>query len=126
MSDFKRLKVWRKAHALSLAVGDTVRGIRGRHTVSLRRQLVDAASSIPINIVEGKAKRGDREFARFLEYSIASSAELEYRLLEARDLRLIGKSQFKDLVVRLIEVRKMLFGLQRTVRGEKPDEDPKS
>jgi four helix bundle protein len=101
-----------------MAVSETVRCIRGRGTAGLKTQIVNSASSIPNNIVEGRAMKGDREFARFLGYSIASSSELEYHLIEARDLHLIGTSEFKSLLTRLVEVRKMLYGLQRTVRRD--------
>jgi 23S rRNA-intervening sequence protein len=65
MSDFKRLIVWRKSHALALAIHRAAARIRGVMYSSLRSQMVRAALSIPANIVEGRGQRSDREFARY-------------------------------------------------------------
>jgi four helix bundle protein len=58
VSDFKRLKVWRKAHSLALSVRRVARNIRGADNASLRNQLIRAAMSIPTNIVEGEIPDG--------------------------------------------------------------------
>jgi four helix bundle protein len=39
-----------------------------------------AAMSIPANIVEGKRQDSERNFARFLHYSLNSAYELEYHI----------------------------------------------
>ena len=111
MADFKKLHVWGKAHALMLNVYRVASGIRGAPNVSLRNQSVRAAMSIPANIVEGRAQKGDREFARFLRIALASAAELEYHLITARDIRAISQADFLSLLNQLIEDRQMLHGL---------------
>jgi four helix bundle protein len=117
MSDFKKLKVWRKAHALALNVHHVAARIRAPMYRSLRSQLVRSASSIPANIVEGRSKKTDADFARFLGYSVASTAELEYHLLVARDMGAITQATFLALLSQTIEVRKMLHGLINTLEG---------
>jgi four helix bundle protein len=116
VADFKKLEVWRKAHALSLDCGRMAGRIRGQQYASLRSQLRRAASSIPTNIVEGRAMQGSREFARYVGYSIASSCELEYHLISARDFGVITASDSLALLSQLVEVRKMLYGLLRKLR----------
>ena len=111
MADFKRLKVWRKAHALALNVHRVGGRIRGRQFLALRSQMLRAAMSIPTNIVEGKGQRSAREFSRFLRYAIQSSSELEYHLIVAHDMHAIDRMEFVPLLEQLIEVRRMLHGL---------------
>jgi four helix bundle protein len=94
MGDFKKLDVWRKAHALMLNVYRSTKRIRGAEHISLRSQTVRAAMSVSTNIVDGNGKRSPRDFIRFLGYSIDSATELEYHLLVARDLELLSKSDF--------------------------------
>ena len=72
--------------------------------------------SVPANIVEGKGQKSGREFARFLDYAINSSSELEYHLMVARDISAISLSEFTSLRDQLVEVRRMLYGLQKSVR----------
>ena len=71
--------------------------------------------SIPTNIVEGTGQKTGKEFGRFIGIALNSASELEYHLLVARDLGLIGVSDSEALSSRTVEVRKMLHGLQNRV-----------
>jgi four helix bundle protein len=116
MSDFKKLEVWRKSHALALNVHRAARRIRGRDYLSLRSQILRAAMSIPANIVEGSGQRSRREFARFLGIALNSATELEYHLIAARDFGVISVSDFESISAQTTEVRRMLFGLTRYLK----------
>ncbi len=87
--------------------------IRGAAYLGLKSQIVRAAMSIPSNIVEGRAQRTDREFSRFLGYASASASELEYHLIAAMDIGVLPKKRATMLAGRVVEVRKMLIGLQK-------------
>ena len=113
MSDFKNLKVWRKAHALALNVHRVALRIRGAEFVSLRGQMIRASFSIPTNIVEGNGQESPQQFARFVRFSLNSTSELEYHLIVARDARAITATDFDSLSSQTVEVRKMLYGLLR-------------
>jgi four helix bundle protein len=117
MQDFKKLHVWRKAHALALNAHRVAGQIRGASHVSLRSQLISAAMSIPTNIVEGRAKQSEREFGRFLRYALSSASELEYHLIIARDLSLVRQTDFVSLVTQVIEVRRMIHGLLNRMKS---------
>jgi four helix bundle protein len=115
VSDFKKLKVWRKAHSLALSVRRLATGIRGPDNASLRNQLIRASMSIPTNIVEGTGQKSGKEFARFIGFALNSASELEYHLMMARDARLVDVGEFEAVSSRTIEVQKMLHGLQNAV-----------
>ena len=111
MGDFKKLHVWRKAHALAIAAHRVAATLRGSKHAALRNQLIRAAMSIATNIVEGRGQKSDRDFARFLGYSINSTAEFEYHTIVGRDTDAIRKSDAISLLAQAIEIRKMLHGL---------------
>jgi four helix bundle protein len=111
MSDFKKLRVWRKAHALTLNVHRIAASIRGSQYAPLRSQMIRASMSISANIVEGREQKNEREFARFLGYALASTSELEYHFIVARDVRAITHIDFSSTLDQIIDVRKMLHGL---------------
>jgi four helix bundle protein len=113
MSDFKKLHVWQKAHALSLCVHRASTRMRRSEYSSLRSQIFRAAMSIPANIAEGRRQNNEKNFARFLGYALNSSSELEYHLIVARDTGAIPESEFVSLVSQTITVRKMLYGLMK-------------
>jgi four helix bundle protein len=73
--------------------------------------MIRAAMSISANIVEGREHKNDREFARFLGYSLASTSELEYHFIVARDVRAITAADFSSTLAQIVDVRKMLHGL---------------
>ncbi|HET9635885.1 MAG TPA: four helix bundle protein [Gemmatimonadaceae bacterium] len=113
MQDFKKLRVWHKALALALNTDRLVARITARRYAPLKNQLFRAASSIPANIAEGRRKKTDADFAKFLGIAAGSSSELESHLIFAHKSGIIGERQFVELVGQTIEVRKMLFALIR-------------
>jgi four helix bundle protein len=121
VSDFKNLKVWRKAHALALNVHRVAVQIRGAEFVSLRGQMIRAGFSIPANIVEGSGQDGAKQYARFVRFSVNSTTELEYHLIAARDVRVMTATEFDSLCEQTVEVRKMLYGLLRYLDRSKGD-----
>ena len=126
MSDFRKLDVWEKSHALLLNVHGAVKNIRGADYVSLRNQMLRAGMSIPTNLVEGVGQKSGKEFARFIRISLNSSTELEYHLLIARDFEVMQLDPYNTLIRETIEVRKMLYGLLRKVEARcKPNQKDK-
>ena len=70
---------------------------------------------MPSNIVEGCGAVTNKDFARFLDMSIKSANEVEFRLLEARDLGLLGQKQWRPLTDETIEIRKMTYAYRKKV-----------
>ena len=123
MADFRKLLVWQKANALSVATAESVEGIRGNAAGSiLRGQLLRSTFSIQANIAEGSSKRSDREFARYVRIALGSSTESANHLILLHDLGIIDESCFTNLSEQLDEVGKMLTGLEKRLRGN-PDKD---
>jgi four helix bundle protein len=118
VSDYKKLSVWRKAHALALNVHRVAGGLRGPEYASLRSQMKRASMSIPTNIVEGVGQQSRKEFARFLRFALNSSSELEYHVTVASDTEAIEAKDFDSLIAQTIEVRKMLHGLLKRVLAD--------
>ena len=118
MQDFQKLAVWTKSHELVLEVYRVTARLPERSDPGLLSQLRRSASSIPANIVEGCGHSSQPEFARFLQMAGASALELTYHLLLARDLGALGTVQYARLEARTMQVRQMLGGLIRRVRGD--------
>ena len=114
MSDFKSLKVWHKAQAMALATHRVVGKIRGSGGSGRRTQAINAAFSVPTNIVESRGQPTVREECRYLRMAINCSTELEYHLLTALELKYITTADCEALTAQIVEVRKMLYGLIRS------------
>ena len=111
MKDFKELKVWAKAHEVTLLVYDETRKFPREEMYGLTSQLRRAAASVAANIVEGCGRRSDGEFKRFLQIARGSACELEYHLLLARDLKFLNEEHFRKLDGLVAEVERMLTSL---------------
>lgn len=123
MRDFRRIKAWQRAHALSIALYQLTRGYRRAGFAQLRSQLTRAAGSISTNIVEGCGAPSNKEFARYLAMSIDSANETEYHLLTSRDLSLIEPNDWEKYTAETIEVRKMVYAYRVKVLSDDPRSD---
>jgi four helix bundle protein len=121
VSDFKKLHVWQKAHALSLTVDRASKQIREPRYASLRSQIFRAAASIPANIAEGRRQESEKEFARYLRYALNSASELEYHTILARDTKAIPEDACISLLEQTITVRKMLYALLKRLSRDGSD-----
>ena len=83
---YQRIEAWRASHALVLALYEATRGWPAEERYGLTAQVRRAAISVPLNIAEGAARRGSRDYARFLNMALGSMAEVDYCLQLAHDL----------------------------------------
>lgn len=116
MKDFKELKVWMKAHEMTMNVYEETRCFPKEELYGLTGQLRRAAASIGANIAEGCGRRSAGEFTRFLQIARGSASELEYHLLLARDLPLLAEDGFRKLDGQVAEVQRMLTSLVQRVQ----------
>jgi len=118
MQDFRNLKVWQRAHALTLAVYEATRAFPKDEVYGLTSQIRRAASSVPANIAEGCGRDGDPELKRFLQIAMGSAAELEYHLMLAHDLKLLNDTVYQELAASVSEVKRMLAAFIVRLRGD--------
>jgi four helix bundle protein len=116
VQDYRKLKVWRKAHQLTLDVYALSPMLSPPAAWPLQAQLLRAAISVPSNIAEGAGRGSDADFRRFLLHSLGSLNELEYDLLLARDLGFLPAVEHTRVSALAAEVRRTLSGLIASVR----------
>ncbi|MBL8978711.1 MAG: four helix bundle protein [Gemmatimonadetes bacterium] len=97
MAPFERLEAWQLCHSLVVQVYRLTEGWPSQERFGLVSQVRRAAVSITTNIAEGSAKRGGREFRRFLDISLGSLAELTYLLRLAKDLGYLAPDAHAEL-----------------------------
>jgi four helix bundle protein len=116
MKDFKDLKVWSKAHELTVRIYELTRTFPREEMYGLTSQLRRSASSIGANIAEGCGRRSDGEFTRFLQIARGSASEVEYHLLLARDLGFLAGADYREFEQRIVEVERMLTSFVQKVQ----------
>src|SRR5689334_16597189 len=115
MYPFRKLSVWRRAHALALQVHEvTERSYQGRYWPLIDRMRYTAVA-IASSIVAGSGQVTGAEFARDLTIALRSARALDYQVLLARDLGVLPISDCVRLDARVEQVSRMLSVLRRRV-----------
>ena len=115
MKDFRMLKVWEKAHELTLSIYKLTRSFPKEELYGITSQMRRAVTSIAANIAEGCGRSGEGEFHRFLNIAMGSAVELEYFLLLSKDLELFSREHYDVRNDQIVEVQRMLGSLIRRV-----------
>ena len=113
MKIFKDIKVWKKAHELTLKVYKVSDSFPKHELYGLTTQIRRAVSSIPTNIAEGCGKSTDSDFARYLDISFGSANELEYQILLAKDLGYLEELIYTELLSDIVGIKKCCQSLSK-------------
>jgi four helix bundle protein len=116
MKDFKELRVWSKAHELTVFIYNLTRAFPKDEIYGLTSQVRRSAASIGANIAEGSGRRSDGEMTRFLQIARGSASATEYHLLLAKDLGFLSEGDFQKTEQRVVEVQRMLTALVQKVQ----------
>ena len=115
MAPYEKLRAWTASHEVVLQVYRVTRTWPEHEKYGLVAQSRRAAFSIAANIAEGAAKRGKREFRRFLDIAIGSSAELRCAIRVARDLEYLPEADWKEIESRRDTAGKLLWRLYESL-----------
>ena len=103
--------VWKKAHELTLDIYKATKDFPTDELYALTSQMRRAATSVPCNIAEGKARGSSKDFKRFLLMSRGSLEELKYQITLSKDLDYIDQDKYDELQNKAKEVGRLLNGL---------------
>ncbi len=109
------LAVWQKAMDLTVAVYRLTSDFPPHELYGLTSQMRRCASSVPANIAEGRARRSDADFRRFLFIAAGSIAELETFIELSGRLRYASDGKLNPVRDSTREVGRMLYGLINAV-----------
>jgi four helix bundle protein len=119
MKDFRKLKVWDRAHHMTLRAYRLTESFPKHELFGLASQIRRCCASIPANIAEGCGRVGNMELHRFLQIACGSASELEYHLLLARDLGYMSQADYASAHKEFLEMKRMLVALTRKVGSER-------
>ena len=111
------LLAWQEAIVLVKEVYRLTESFPSHEMYGLTSQMRRAAVSVPSNIAEGAARKGDVEFLQFLSISRGSLSELETQVIIASELGYIS-----DKTVIMLQIEKvfgLIGGLMNSVRSRK-------
>src|SRR5262245_10360167 len=77
---FRDLEAWQSAMDLAVEAHRAADALPYSERFGLAAQIKKSATSVPSNIAEGHAQRGDRAFLYFVRIALGSLAELDTQL----------------------------------------------
>ena len=117
MKNFRELLVWQKSVDLVVEIYTETENFPDSEKFSLISQIRRAAISIPSNIAEGAERTSQKDFSHFLTMAKSSAAELETQIIISAKLGFLKKTKLTELLQKIVEIKKMLFGLRKSVNS---------
>lgn len=114
----KNLTVWQKSYSLAKDIYFITRNFPKSELYGLTSQMRRAASSIPLNIAEGKGRASKKEFLNFLNIARGSLYELSTCLDLVKDLEMINMDDYKALSNATGETLAQLNGLTKHLKEQ--------
>jgi len=121
---FRELKVWQLGIDLVEHIYRLSSSISSSEKYGLTSQLRRAATSVPANIAEGHSRGSTKDYVRFLSISVGSLAEVETFSELVIRWSYCEETVTEELLPLIGEERRMLRGLQRSLRGKLGVRDP--
>jgi four helix bundle protein len=116
--NFKELIVWQKSIALVKEIYVLTKIFPPEEKFGLISQIRRCAVSIPSNIAEGQARRTTGDFIRFISNAEGSLAECETQLILSVELGFCSQTGAETGFGLMLEIRKMLNALRRTLTAK--------
>jgi four helix bundle protein len=117
IKSFEDIEAWKKARELTKRIYRVTSLEKFSKDWELRDQIRRAVISVMSNIAEGFDSSSKIEFARFLNISRRSASEIQSQLYVALDQGYIEKKDFDPLYKEAEEIRKMLTGFAKYLKG---------
>lgn len=114
----KDLLVWQKSVDFITDIYEVTKTFPSSELFGLTSQIRRAATSIPANIAEGAARKGNKELTQFLYIALGSATELDTFLTISRNLNYIKHDDFNKINKNLEEIRRMLIGLINSIKNK--------
>jgi four helix bundle protein len=115
--DVRKYEVFKRADGLVIEVYKLTASFPNSELFALTSQMRRAAYSIPMNLAEGAARSGAKEFAQFINVAVGSCEEVRYQIHLANALGYVPAETAAKLDADYEEVKRMLAGLLARVSG---------
>ena len=118
MKPHKKLNAWQYSFDFVKDVYGVTNSFPVEERYGLISQIRRAAVSVPVNIAEGAARKGNKEFIQFLHIALGSLTELDTLILLSSELGFTSKTESDLLIDRLDIIGKLIYGLIKSVGGK--------
>ena len=115
MRNFREYDVWLDAMELVNDIYENCDKFPKNEQFGITSQITRSAVSIPSNIAEGASRKSEKDFSRFLEYSLGSAFELETQLRIAQRRNYITQEETDRILNNLFSLQKRISGFRKSI-----------
>ncbi len=123
--NIEEMDVFKLSHNLTLKIYNQTKRYPADEKFWLIPQMRKAASSVPMNLMEGGNRNNRKEYRQFVGIAKGSAAELKYQLPLSNDLGYITKEIFQELFGITQRILQMLEKLSASLKISKPVHGPR-
>ena len=116
MMPYERLEAWTAVRHLAVAVYRATEQWPSSERFGMTSQIRRAAISACANLAEGSARKGCREFGRFLDIALGSLAEASALMTVAADLGYLPREDLDALRTTQQKAGRLVWGLHQAIR----------
>ena len=120
MMPYERFRAWQACDALVVAVYRVSGSFPKHELYGLISQARRASVSAAVNIAEGSAKQGPREFRRYLDIALGSLSEVSYLLRLAWKLGYLPEGEWKQIDDLRADASRLTWRLYEAVARRRP------
>lgn len=113
---FENLLVWKRAMVFGEDINLMVCSFPDKEKYNLSSQARRAADSIALNLAEGSIGHTNKEFKRFIGFSIRSLAEVVTCLHKAKRRDYINGTEFSQKYLEAYNLMNMMVGLRNKLQ----------
>ena len=115
---WEKLEVWKLADELAFQVYKATKNFPKEEIYGITSQNRRSALSIPTNLVEGYARKGDKELAHFINISLGSLAETKYLVYFSNRLGYLQDEDYQKLRKGYENLGKLLWKFYTAVKAK--------
>ena len=108
MHRYRDLKFWQESKSLSVEIYRMTSNFPKEEKFGIIDQMRRASVSIPSNIAEGSSRNSNKDFSRFIDYSMGSAYELETQLEISKELGFLHWEEHSVLSTKLTSIIKQM------------------
>jgi four helix bundle protein len=113
---FRDLEAWQAAMDLAVTAFEIAGRLPSYQRFELASQIRKSAASVPSNVAEGHAHRGDRTYLRHVRIALGSLAELDTQFELALRLQFVDSSGLTTANEQVARTGQILHGLERALK----------
>ena len=118
MHNYRELKIWQRSMDFVVKVYEVTASFPKEERYGLISQLRSCSISIPSNISEGAGRGTNKQFKRFLEFSMGSSNEAQTQIELACRVKYLERELTDSLIDEALQIYKMILAFYNSLKDD--------